>query len=124
MKKYFHPISYKIVTKNEDFKQKKQSDDVYDETSIKHLDCFDIITTYKQFHVKVYGMKLYVHSAAINKCLFIFGIVDDISIDFLVNSYIETKKSQVYSSLNVETNGEFFERFMSSLNLKDFLTMV
>ena len=123
LKKYFHPISYKIVTKNEEFKQKKQSDDAYDETSIKHLDCFDIITTYKQFHVKVYGMKLYVHSAALNKCLFIFGIVDDISIDFLVNSYIETKKTQVYSSLNVETNGEFFERFMSSLNLKDFLTI-
>ena len=74
LKKYFHPISYKIVTKNEEFKHKKQSDDAYDETSIKHLDCFDIITTYKQFQVKVYGMKLYVHSAALNKCLFIFGI--------------------------------------------------
>ena len=124
LKKYFHPISYKIVTKNEEFKQKKQSsDDSYDETSIKHLDCFDIITTYKQFHVKVYGMKLYVHSAALNKSLFIFGIVDDIALDFLGNSYIETKKNQVYSIVNAELKGETFERFLSSLNLKDYLTI-
>lgn len=124
LKKYFHPISYKIVTKNEEFKQKKpSSDDSYDETSIKHLDCFDIITTYKQFQVKVYGMKLYVHSAALNKSLFIFGIVDDIALDFLGNSYIETKKTQVYSLVSVELKGETFERFFSSLNLKDYLTI-
>ena len=122
LKKYFHPISYKIVTKNEEFKQKKQSDESYDETTIKHLDCFDIITTYKQFHVKVYGMKLYVHSAALNKSLFIFGIVDDIALEFLGNSYIENKKNQVYSTLNLELKGEMFERFLSSLNLKDYLT--
>jgi ATP-dependent Lon protease len=123
LKKYFHPISYKIVTKNEEFKQKKQSDEVYDETSIKHLDCFDIITTYKQFHVKVYGMKLYVHSAALNKSLFIFGIIDDVAVDFLGNSYIETKKNQVYSIINPELKGETFDRFLSSLNLKDYLTI-
>jgi len=122
LKKYFHPISYKIVTKNEEFKQKKQSDDSYDETSIKHLDCFDIITTYKQFHVKVYGMKLYVHSAALNKSLFIFGIVDDIALEFLGNSYIENKKNQVHSNLTIELKDETFERFLSSLNLKDYLT--
>ena len=47
LKKYFHPISYKIVTKNEEFKQKKQSDDEYDETSIKHLDCLTKMYQYQ-----------------------------------------------------------------------------
>jgi ATP-dependent Lon protease len=123
LKKYFHPISYKIVAKNEEFKHKKQSDDAYDETTIKHLDCFDIITTYKQFHVKVYGMKLYVHSSVLSKSLFIFGIVDDIALEFLGNSYIENKQKQVYSIMSPEVKGETFERFMSSLNLKDYLTI-
>ena len=122
LKKFFHPISYKIVTKNEEFKQKKLSDDTYDESSIKHLDCFDIITTYKHFNAKVYGMKLYVHSKTLNKSLFVFGLVDDVSIDLLGSSYIQAKSTQLLSMLNTEETPEPFNNFLRSLNLKDYLT--
>ena len=50
LKKYFHPTSYKIVSKKDD-KQKKLGDQ-YDETT-QNLTCYDT-TNCKQFHIKVY----------------------------------------------------------------------
>ena len=81
LKKYFHPTSYKVVVKKDD-KDKKYTHDSDDKT--KNLDCSDITTNYKQLHMKVYGIKLFVHSIVLKKSLIIYGIVDNVIVDFFL----------------------------------------
>jgi len=119
LKKYFHPTSYKVVVKKDD--KNKKHDDTDDKT--KNLDCIDITSNYKQLYMKVYGMKLYINNSNLKKSLIIYGIVDDIIVDFLNNDYISTKQENI--SKNLPNDDIFtdpaFKIFMSSLILKDYL---
>ena len=118
-KKYFHPTSYKVINKKDELKHKK-TDDI-DENS--NFSCSSIVTSYKQFHMKVYGVKIFVHSSILKKSLIIFGIIDDIVIEFLNNKYITNKKKTIFENLpqEEEFKNDSFEKFISSLILKDFL---
>ena len=120
LKKYFHPTSYKIVSKKDD-KQKK-NDEIFDDKTV-NLTCYDISESHKQFHMKVYGIKIYIRSDVLKKSLIIFGIVDDVIINYLNNKYITLKSKDLISNLPDETDftKETFERFISSLSLKDYL---
>ena len=110
LRKHFHPISYKILNK---------SDDKY----FKNLDCYDINSSYTQFHAKVHGIKLFIYSNILDKRLFVYGILDDIFIDLLDNKYIIDKKE--YISKNIPNESEFksdsFDNYINSLSLKDYL---
>jgi len=118
LKKYFHPTSYKVIPKKEDSKKK---DDVDDKT--ENLSCFDVVSIYKQFHMKVYGMKVFVYCNTLKKNIVIYGIVDDIIIEFLNNKFILNKIKNIKDNLpnDLECNNESFNKFLSSLTLKDFL---
>jgi hypothetical protein len=120
LKKYFHPTSYKVASKKDEAKQKK-SDEIFDEN--ENLLCYDVMTMYKQFHMKVYGIKLIIHSFALKKSLIIYGILDDIIVDFLNNKYIINKIKIIKENIPQEEDfkSETFDKFMSSLILKDFL---
>jgi hypothetical protein len=117
LKKYFHPTGYKIVTKS-----KKTSEDYVDE-STKHLDCFDITSVFKQFHMRVYGMKLYIHSALLKKHLVVYGIVDDVIVEYLNTKYVTAKREDIKKNLptDVDYHSDAFDMFVSSLTLKDYL---
>jgi len=118
LKKYFHPTSYKVVTKKEEVKYQKTEGDIED----PNLSCSDVSTLYKQFHMKVYGIKLYIRNSTSNKGLYIFGTVDDVLIDFLNNTYINSIHTTANSGL-LENGFEknVFDKFISSFMLKDFL---
>jgi len=119
LKKYFHPTSYKVINKSDDLKKKVVNP--IEETP--NLTCFDVVSLYKQFHMKVYGIKLFINSSVFNKSLTIFGIVDDIVIDFLNNKYISNKNKKIKLNIPKEDdfNNESFGKFMTSLMLKDYL---
>jgi ATP-dependent Lon protease len=120
LKKYFHPTSYKVINKKELNKNKNLDECNVDATN---LTCCDVITVYKQYHMKVYGIKLLIHSSILNKSLIIFGIVDDIVIDFLNNKYVSTAQKKIIDNLpqDEDFNSDSFQKFMSSLILKDYL---
>ncbi len=109
LKKFFHPTSYKVIVKKDDEKT-------------KNLDCSDITTSYKQLHMKIYGIKLYINNQTLKKSLLICGIVDDIIVDFLNNHYISTKQQNILTNLPNDDNfkGDIFKMFMSSMVLKDY----
>ena len=118
LKKYFHPTSYKVIPKKDDSKKK---DNNYDK--IPNLSCFDVGSDYTQFHMKVYGIKLYIYSVTLKKKLIIYGIIDDVVIDFLHNKFISNKVKMIKENIPNDPHfqNESFEKFISSLILKDFL---
>jgi SpoVK/Ycf46/Vps4 family AAA+-type ATPase len=120
LKKYFHPVSYKVVSKKEESKGCKEC---VNETN--NFSCYDISSSYKQLNMKVYGIKLYIRSTILNKSLVIFGIVDDIILDFLYNKFITLKNEKIYQELPKDNNfqKELFDKFMSSLILKDYFIL-
>lgn len=120
LKKYFHPTSYKVLNKKDETKQKKNDESSYE---VLNLSCNDVSCLYKQFHMKVYGIKLLIHNSVLKKSLTIFGIVDDIVIDFLNNKYVTNKQKRIADNLPQEDDfkSDSFQKFMSALILKDYL---
>lgn len=123
LKKYFHPTSYKILfSKKSDDKGNKLEDCPFNEKS-KNLDSEDISIKIKPFHLKVYGIQLIVHNPQHKKSLVITGTVDDVIIDFLNNKFVNLKKKSIKdnSPQTADFQGEVFDRFIQSLNIKDYL---
>ena len=125
LQKYFHPISYKLVTpnsKSDEEKQSKQPPDELLHEKSPNLNCADISLKIKPFHLNVYGIQVIIHNTTHNKSLIIHGVLDDIIIEFLDNKYIMNKINQIKEIVTSnETHQETFDRFLSSLLLKDFL---
>jgi ATP-dependent Lon protease len=122
LKKYFHPTSYKILgQKKTDNKSNKTDDDVFTEKS-KNLDSADVSIKIKQFHLKVYGIQIIVHNLQHNKSLIISGIIDDIMTNCLNNKFINLNIKTIRDNIpqTTEFQGETFNRFLQSLNLKDY----
>jgi ATP-dependent Lon protease len=122
MKKYFHPTGYKILNKKDDPKSKKIGEDSIDENT-KNLECFDVLSSYKQFHMRVYGIKIYVYNSLSKKGLIIYGILDDVIVELLNNKYILKQQEDIKNNLPVEVefHNESFDNFFKSLSLKDYL---
>ncbi len=120
--KYFHPTSYKIINKKESSKSKKTDDDTINEET-NSMECFDVLNVYKQFHMKVNGMKLYIYNNVLKKGLIVYGIVDNVITEFLNNKYILNKQKSIIDNLPNESDfqGPLFEKFVKSLDLKDYL---
>jgi ATP-dependent Lon protease len=121
LRKYFHPTSYKLANKKEETNTNHLGESLEDKN--QNLICYDASTSYKQFHMKVYGIKLFIHNDILKKSLIVFGIIDDIGVEFLNEPYIKTKKENIKKNIpaNYEFHNENFNSFISSLNLKDYL---
>ena len=124
LKKYFHPTSYKLLTssKKEGESLKTTDESVFNEKS-KNLDSADISIRIKPFHLKVYGIQLIVHNPQHKKSLIITGTVDDIMIEILNNKFLNLKINAIKENVphSLEFQGETFNRYIQSLNLKDYL---
>jgi ATP-dependent Lon protease len=124
LKKYFHPTSYKLLgtIKKDGEKPSKVDESIFNEKS-KNLDSADISIKIKPFHLKVYGIQIIVHNPQHKKSLIITGTVDDIMIEFLNNKFLNLKTNSIKENAphSVEFQGETFERYIQSLNLKDYL---
>lgn len=132
LKKYFHPTGYKLINYKTDKNNTSNSSsskkiNFVDETSEcnKNLDCCDISLNVKQFHLKVYGLKLYIINSEINKNLIIFGFVDDVNIKFMNNDYINNKITSIkqFKPNNDDFDTKTFDSMVDSLSLKDYLIM-
>jgi ATP-dependent Lon protease len=124
LRKYFHPTGYKVIN----IVQKKENkgvtiDDEVSLDKLKNLECQDIIHNNKQFHMKVYGAKLHIHHSVLKKNLFIYGILDNVMINYLNNPYINDKLTKIHQNLpdSEEFKNPSFEYFLNSLTLRDYL---
>ena len=122
LRKYFHPTGYKVANIKKSENNDSQEDSSITEKS-KNLDCYDISLGVKQFHNKVYGIKIFFYNSSFKKNLMIYGILDDVIIDFLNNDYLSHKMFLIKENIpkDPEFHNETFECFLSALTLKDYL---
>ena len=113
LKKYFHPTGYKILGS-------KPTDVV---ENPKKMDITDINISITSFHLRVYGIQLVIYNHPHKKGLVINGTLDDIMVDVLTNKFIQLKNKTIRENAPTSTayQGEQFERYIQSLNLKDYL---
>lgn len=127
LRKYFHPTSYKVISekerdkfinKNKDKEKEKDKD-----KEIGNLECRDLSLESKPFLMKVHGIKVYIHDSLQKKTLVIYGLVDDIHIDLLNNTYIQDKQKRINENLpnDAEFHSPTFSFFLSALTLKEYL---
>ena len=121
LKNYFHPISYKILTKKEKEKDKEKDKEqnINIDENIKNLDCFEFQSDTKSFYLKLNGLKLYIYNN--QKIIVISGIMDDVVVDFTNNQYINNKFENFLSFENHEEDKIIYKHFLSTLSLKDYL---
>jgi ATP-dependent Lon protease len=133
LKKYFHPTSYKLVALFSPFSNnnEKNIDENTEESNLlkvkgkneKNLTCSDIDLNNKHFHMKTYGIKVFITNKSFKKNIYIYGFLDNIIINFLNNKYIENIKN----SLKIKTNEDLqfsentYAKYIDSLCLKDYL---
>ena len=125
--KYFHPTSFNDKKVPEKKKPKSSlSSSSSSSSSIllppNHLDCKQIDE--KQFHFKVYGIKLYICHPSFSTNIVITGILDDIIINFINNNtFLNTSVQQIADNLPQDENFHSapFKCYIQSLSLKDYL---
>ena len=127
LRKYFHPTSYRVLNSIEsnpvtNKKHSSNDENTLSETS-KNLDSIDISAKGKSFHLKVYGIQVVVHNPQHKKSLVITGTVDDVIIDILHNRFVSLKMKSIVDNApnSAEFKGDTFNRYISSLGLKEFL---
>jgi len=126
LKNYFHPIGYKIISQKTDIVMKNKEKNIIsfqDEIkNSKNYECIDISNEFKQFAVKVSGIKVIINCDD-NKTIIIFGIIDDILVDLVDNKYIIDIKNNIINNKpdQKEFQDENFNTYLKSLSLKDYI---
>ena len=135
IRKYAHPIGYKIFNWNKDtiINPSDYSDQSYCENKIteepiliesaKNIECFDIAPATKSFHLNIYGMRVVLQNEKTKKTLIVSCVVDDIMIDFFSNTYIDHRKQSILKNIpNSQTFDEhIIQRIVDTLRIKDIL---
>ena len=128
IKRYFHPTGYNVlITKKENEKNVKDNsldEKNFDEKS-KNLECKQISVKTKSFHLKVYGVDIIFHNINQKKSIIVTGFFDDVIIETLNNTFIHHKIKEIKDNIpnDILNQIEYFNRFLSSLLLKDYLTL-
>ena len=124
VKKYFHPISYSVLQNETNSSQKEEiNNNIFVSGTMYSFGCHDVYLSVKQFHLKTFGIKINVYHPQLKKTLSIVGILDDVIVEFLNNSYITSQKNLILSNIPNDSvfYSEEFSKFISSLTIKDYL---
>jgi ATP-dependent Lon protease len=112
LKKYFHPISYKVNTKSSEIDAIKQN-----------MTCSDLYSTAKSFHVKVHGIQVIIYNYSNKKSIIVNGVMDNVMIKLMNNKFIDAINTNIHSNLPNEPDFKLdtFSKLLKSLMLKDYL---
>jgi len=129
IQKYVHPISYKVLP----FEKKKKGNKKLVKNRIiedfmiversNNFDCFDLARTSNKFLKKVYGIKVAVHNIQEEKIIIICGVIDDMVISCLNETFIDERITELIKKK--PSDPEFFtkefDRFIQTLTIKEYL---
>ena len=127
LRSYFHPIQYKVIDNKEknvvvgintDNGQELEENNQIPPLLINEIDnMFD-----DKFFLKIYGLKVEFYSVILQKTLIVYGYLDNILVDVLNSSFINSTKCELYENLVQQNkNVTIINNFIESLSIKDFL---
>lgn len=137
--KYLHPIGYKTHYWKNKSKPKdlvvtpptsastilycsnKITDTTITLETANQFECFDIDQSAKSVYVKIYGLRLVVHSEKKQKTLVINCLVDNIVLDCVTNAYIDYQKYMALNQTDPTTDIDIMRRMVDAFTLKDML---
>ena len=134
IKKYLHPIGYKIINwkNNKEFKKdyptttycenKLQEENQYIEKS-NNYECYDIKNTNNVIYLKVYGIQTIIKNEKMKKTIIINCVYDEIPLDFFSNEYIHFRKRNILNNIPISDTFDIdiIERIIDSFTIKDIL---
>ena len=134
LSKYLHPINYKVISwKNSENKKTNKENNketilqknkiIEDCAIVEHantFDCFDLARTKRNFQTRVYGIKVAIQDKIQKQTLIISGVVDDILLDCLNNSFISTSLKEIEEDKPYDKDFQelSWQKFIQSLTLK------
>jgi hypothetical protein len=124
LQQYFRPISYSYTSiQNECLTKNNPSNKPINEHApSNNVKCYDISSDSSAFNLKIHGIRLEIN---FDKCkkIIICGILDDVLIELLSNNFITLRKNEILGNLHslVNFHPATFDKYMSSLTLKDYL---
>ena len=131
IRKYVHPIGYKVMVWKGDKKNKTNQtlsknriiEDFMIVETAENFDCFDLARTSKSFQTKVFGIKLAIQHEALKKTLIICGIVDEIMLECLNYEYSKSKVETLLKDRpsDPDFSDEAFKRYIDILTIKEQL---
>ena len=131
IRKYVHPIGYKVMVWKGDKKSKTNQvlsknriiEDFMIVETADNFDCFDLARTSKSFQTKVFGIKLAIQHETLKKTLIICGIVDEIMLECLNYEYSKNKVESLLKDRpsDPDFSDEAFKRYIDILTIKEQL---
>ncbi len=131
IRKYVHPIGYKVMVWKGDKKSKTNQalsknriiEDFMIVETADNFDCFDLARTSKSFQTKVFGIKLAIQHESLKKTLIICGIVDEIMLECLNYDYSKNKVESLLKDRpsDPDFSDEAFKRYIDILTIKEQL---
>ena len=123
---YVKPVRYKILDWH------KKSKTTADENICKNADmfeCFDFDPDKEYLDIKyrIYGIKIAIHNVDKQHTLVVYGIIEDVLLDFIETECITKKINELRetiaanASANANANMAVTERFIECLTLKELL---
>lgn len=101
----------------------KITEDICQLELANQFECFDVDVSTKSVYIKIYGVRLVVHSEKTQKTIVVQCLVDNIIIDCLSSAYIDYQKraySQIHT-LSETVDAGIVKRMVNTFTLKDFL---
>jgi len=128
--KYVHPINYKVIQWKNNENKKNNKENVLQKNKliedcaiVEHgstFDCFDLARTKRNFQARVYGIKICIQDKFQKQTLIVSGVVDDILLDCLNNSFISNSLKEIEENKPLDKDFQelSWTKFIQSLTLK------
>ena len=127
LKKHMHPTSYKLISMTTVKKSStSSSNSILEDIRIcengENSSCYDYVSSKKKGINN--GIKVLLRDENMKQCLIVFGYVDDLNFDYLLNNTFIYDKFYTLKQMKPDDNDVFdykFDIYLNSLNLKDYL---
>ena len=132
--KYCKPFNYSILKwnnnkNNKNYKNEIQKNKIIEDKSIiedtNNFECFDLMRTYNNFIIRIYGIKIVLHDYKYKKTLTINCLIDSVAIELVNNIYLTEKLNKIqkyYIENNIDSSNNYiWENYKQILTIKEIL---
>jgi hypothetical protein len=131
IKRFIKPIGYKSISWKSSHVKSDHSDlycinkiteNTIQNENYNHLECLDP-EIQKNFTSKIHGIRIIIQNNIMRKTLVIHGLIEDLSLDSISNTYIKLRKTEFNTEIKKYTqfDQDIMERIINTFTIKDIL---